>query len=580
MTVTSINESESPRTAVTYSAQTVSTAPSVTNVAIVNNADIADTITVKNTSKGAIIKVYNAESGGDLLGTATATGTSVIISTDQVGVSAGSVYLTATTTGKTESARTAVSYTAESASDAIQSGNVKTVNNSGAADTITITGLSSGDVVKVYKAATGGTYISTTTATGTLSTVISISQFGTSSGSVYLTVTTSGKTESSRTQISYLAESAAPASSQVSIVNNAGISDTITVIGINAGDIVNVYSDSAGKTMLGTTTVSSGSNSVSITVSQLSSAAGYIYISVINNGCAESSLTKASYLAEQTTDAPDEGNIYVENNAGTSDTITVNNLNSGDVVKVYNASTDGDLLGKATVASGSTSATVTIAELGTSSGSVYVSVKTKGKLESNKTEVCYSAESQSTAPYSGYITVENNVSISDTVIVTGVNATDLVKVYNASSAGTLLGYTTVTSGSTSVKISISQLGSGVGAVYVSVTEVGKTESNRTKADYAAETQTNAVSLSNVTVINNISGTADKITITGLALNDVIQVYDLASDGSLLGSAVASASGTVTISVPQLGASAGSVYITCTGSGKSESDRLKVSYASE
>ncbi len=580
LTVTSTNESESPRTAVTYSAQTVSTAPTASNVTIVNNADIADTITVKNTSKGAIIKVYNASSSGDLLGTATATGTSVAISIDQVGESAGSVYMTATTTGKTESARTAVSYTAESASDAIQSGNVKTVNNSGAADTITITGLSSGDVVKVYKTSSSTTAISTTTATGTLSTVISISQFGTSAGSVYLTVTTSGKMESSKTQIDYLAESTAPTSSQVSIVNNAGISDTITVSGINASDIVNVYSDSAGKTVLGTATASSGSTTAAITVSQLSSAAGYVYISVIDSGCAESSLTKVSYLAEQTTDAPDEGNIYVENNAGTSDTITVSNLNVGDVVKVYSAASNGDLRGKATVVSGSTSATVTIAELGTSSGSVFVSVKTKGKLESGTTEVCYSAESQSTAPYSGFITVVNNVYISDTVTVTGLKATDLVKVYNAASAGTMLGYTTVTSGSTSVNILISQLGTGVGAVYVSVTEVGKTESNRTEADYVAETQTNAVSLASVSVINNTAGTADKITITGLTLNDVIQVYDQASDGNLLGTAVASSSGSVTISVPQLGASAGSVYITCTSSGKSESDRLKASYASE
>ncbi len=579
VTVTNSKKSESARTAVSYSSQSVSTAPSASDVTIVNNADLSDKLTIKNLNSGTIINVYDSETNGTLLGTATSSGTSVTITVDQLGAAAGSVYITATTTGKTESARTKVDYEAESASEALNSGNVKIVNNSGASDTISITGLANGDIVKIYKTSSGVDYIATATATGDLTTTISISQLGTSSGSIYVSVTTSGKTESARTEIEYAAESTAPLASSVTVVNNAGISDTITVANLSSGDLVNVYSDATGSTLIGTASVSSGASSVTITVSQLSTTSGYVYVSVTNSGLAESSLTKVSYLAEKTTDAPDEGDIYIVNNAsGTSDTVTVYNLSVGDVVKVYNS--EGTVLGKATVLSGSTSATVTISDLGSASGSVFVSVKTKGKYESKTTEIIYSGESQSAAPYAGSISIVNNVSIADTITVSDLNPTDLVKVYSSTTATTCLGYSAVNSGSTSVTISIPQLGTAAGKLYISVTRDGKTESARTEADYAAESQSSEVSLSSVAVANNATGTADTITVTGLSAGSVIQVYDLLTGGTLLGSATASEEGTVTISVAQLGASAGSVYVSCTEIGKSESARTKVNYAAE
>ncbi len=392
VTVTSTNESESTRTAVTYSPQAVTSAPSASDITIINNAIIADTITVKNISSGMVINIYDAETGGNLLGTATSNSTTVTVSIDQLGASDGSVYISATSTGKTESTRKEANYVAESASDTILTGNVTIVNSSGTADTITITGLSSGDVIKVYKASSGGTAITTATATGSLTTILTVLQIGTSSGSVYISVTSKGKTESSRTVVDYVAESTAPLVSNLTIVNNAGISDTITVTGLTSGDIVSVYNAASSGTLLGSAQVSASSTSATISVSQLSSSAGYVYISVTNSGCAESSLTKVSYLAEQTTDAPDDAEIVIVNNAASiSDTVTVNNLVAGDLIKVYDAATSGNLLGKATVASGSTSATVTISELGTSAGSVYVSLKNKGKLESSTTEAGFVA---------------------------------------------------------------------------------------------------------------------------------------------------------------------------------------------
>lgn len=578
LTVTSTNCSESTRSAVTYSAQTVSTAPQAADVTIVNNAALSDTVTLKGLNIGTIVNVYDAASAGTLLGSATAASSaSTVVSIDQLGKGTGSVYVTLTTSGKTESARTQVTYAAESASAVISAGNVTIVNYAGAADTISITGLSSGDVVRVYKDSSITEPLASSTASGNLSTTLTIQQLGVSSGSVYLTVTTSGKTESGRTAVTYVAESKSPLVSNVSVVNNAAISDSIAVSGLTTGDTVNIYSDSAGKVLIGTASVSSNSTAVTISVTQLSTSAGYLYITITNSGCAESALTKISYLAEQTTDAPADGDIYIVNNAtGTPDTVTVYNLSSGDVVKVYD--TSANLLGKVT-ASG-TSAVVSISDLGSTEGNVSVTKTSRGKNESDDTSVSYAAESQSAAPYVGNVSVANNVALSDTIVVTGLNAGNLVKVYVASSNSyQCIGYTTVLSGSTSATISISQLGAAAGTIYVSVTESGKTESPAIAVDYPGESQSNSVILANVAIVNNPSGTSDTITVSGLHSGDVIQVFDQAANGNLLGTAVATSSGTVTINV-RLGESAGSVYVSCTTIGKSESELLKINYAAE
>ena len=578
VTVTSVNEAESTATAVSYSAQTVSTAPAPSDCTIVNNAGVSDTITLKNTTSGTVLCVYDAPSGGGVLGSATAAGMSVTISVEQLGTGAGTVYISAQTKGKTESLRTAVGFLAESASDPIQSGNVTVTNNSGASDTIIISGLSNGDVVMAYRNAVGGAAIAAATATGSLATTMTVTQLGTSHGVIWLTVTTGGKTESDRTEIDYLAESAAPKAGDVTIVNNAGISDTITVGELTVGDTVYVYSAASGGTLLGSAAVSSGST-VKISIPQLSAAAGYVYIAVANSGLAQSALTKTSYLAEQKTTMPDDGDIFVTNNVDMDDTVTVSNLSAGDTVKIYDSASKDAQLGKATVTAGGTGVTISVDDLGAEAGDIYVTKKSPGMLESDVTEVYYYAESQSSAPYIGSITVVNNKSLADTVTVTGLNPRDLVKVYDLAASGTCLGYAAVPAGGTSITISVAQLGSGSGTIYLSVTEQGKTESDRTAVDYVGESVSNAVDVTNVTVVNNPADTADTVTITGLSGGDLIQVYDTASGGNLLVSATASA-GSLTVSIPQIGASAGSIYIARTSSGKAVSERVQVNFAAE
>ncbi|MGN7359288.1 hypothetical protein ACTHPF_16255 [Paenibacillus sp. SAF-054] len=201
-----------------------------------------------------------------------------------------------------------------------------------------------------------------------------------------------------------------------------------------------------------------------------------------------STVTGSLSVSRVATTAPAVGNITVNNNYNSDDTVAVTGLTPGDVVKVYTSAAKTTLLGSATVAAGQTNATVTVNQLGASAGNVYVTVTSTGKGESVATVKPYAAEVvQSTAPAASSITVTNNpVGTPDTVEVTGLVAGDVVKVYATSSATTALGQATVASGDTSATVSIAQLGTADGDVWVSVTKVDQAESTRTVKAYSAE----------------------------------------------------------------------------------------------
>jgi hypothetical protein len=91
--------------------------------------------------------------------------------------------------------------------------------------------------------------------------------------------------------------------------------------------------------------------------------------------------------------SPDVNNIDIVNNlTPTTDTVTVKALNAGDVIKVYDSPTGGNLLSSATVPFGQTSVTASVYQLGTTAGQVYVSTTSTGKTESTRTAKAYEAE--------------------------------------------------------------------------------------------------------------------------------------------------------------------------------------------
>ncbi|WP_218276424.1 hypothetical protein, partial [Pseudomonas sp. FW305-BF6] len=77
-------------------------------------------------------------------------------------------------------------------------------------------------------------------------------------------------------------------------------------------------------------------------------------------------------------------------------TVVVAGLVEGDLVTIYNAVTGGTVLGSSTVGAGETTKTFNITQLGAGAGSVYVTVKKDGKLESTRTAKSYTSETSPT----------------------------------------------------------------------------------------------------------------------------------------------------------------------------------------
>lgn len=577
---------ESDRVKVEYSAEGVAASISAANVTVTNNSGSNDTVKIKGLSSGDIIKVYDAVSGGNQIGTGTVSSSlsELTITISQLGTTAGSIYVTSKSKGKYESSRIKVDFAAEEGTDPVSTDNVIIVNNSGKSDTVRVLSLTTADVVRVYDSATDGNLLGSATAsTSTAEATITIAQLGKTSGSVYISITGKGKAESSRKEAKYLAEPISDTidSYNITIVNNpAGKSDTVTVSNLTSGDIAKVYDAASSGTLLGSATASSSRTEVTISITQLGTSDGYVYVSVTGSYKNESGRIKVEYSAETETDSSSEDSITVTNNVvGTADTVEVTDLTGGDLVKVYSLASGGKLLGSATVADAGSYVTVSITQLGTSAGSVYVSVTGESKLESGRVQVDYAAESSSTAISSDNIAVTNNAGTADTVEVTGLTEKDVVKVYSAAKGGSTLGSATVASYGTYATVTISQLGTAAGSIYVSVTSDNKTESSRTKAEYTAEPQSGSANTDNIIVTNN-AGASDTVQVTGLTTDDLVKVYDAAKGGNLYGSATVSSGTTVTITISQLGTTGGSIYVSITGDNKLEGDRTAVEYSAE
>lgn len=74
------------------------------------------------------------------------------------------------------------------------------------------------------------------------------------------------------------------------------------------------------------------------------------------------------------------------------DEIEITNLTAGDKVKVYRTKTGTEVLAQQTVPEGQTSVKLKVEELGREAGSIFVSVTSEGKEESELTEVQYNKE--------------------------------------------------------------------------------------------------------------------------------------------------------------------------------------------
>jgi hypothetical protein len=207
------------------------------------------------------------------------------------------------TGGGNESSRTPVTYAPEITASAPSATQIIVFNNYNAADTVTVTGLSAGDIVTVYASLKGEVPLATATANAEGTAAISLDDglFSPNGGKIYVTVKTADANESARTPVSYPKEawSEVPKPSQVSVVNNYNDSDIITVTGLSAGDTVTVYASSSGTEVLGSAVADAeGTAEVTLSDGILSPKGGRIFITVKGSEANESKRASINYPKE------------------------------------------------------------------------------------------------------------------------------------------------------------------------------------------------------------------------------------------------------------------------------------------
>ncbi|MFF2856886.1 hypothetical protein [Peribacillus sp. NPDC058002] len=204
-------------------------------------------------------------------------------------------------------------------------------------------------------------------------------------GRYYISVNDYTNTRNHKYQLAVKVPTPSISSKSVQITNYVGKSDSVKVSALAKGDVVKLF-DSKGKLFATSKPVSGSSTTFSI--KQLGKNAGFIYVSNTKSGMLESSRVKVSFKAEPKTPKPSASNIMIKNNKGKSDTVIVKGLKKSDVVKLYSSS--GKYLSSKT--STSSSATLTVKQLGKGSGSVYVTVTRPGMNESDKVKKTFKAE--------------------------------------------------------------------------------------------------------------------------------------------------------------------------------------------
>jgi hypothetical protein len=584
ITVTSPGKQESDKTTKDYSDEVETDPLSVLDIAVTNNPVIPDTVVVENLQPGETIKVYRV---GEVkvLGSATvATGrTTATVSIPQLGKGGGSIDVTVTTPGCSESAPVTVDYIGESSTSAPKDDQITVQNNAYPGDTVTVTGLKEGSIVKLYRFGSTKLLGTATVAAGSSEATVTVQQLGEDITKIDITVTAPGMGESDIVTKVYENEQALKAGKLsdefITITNNASIADTVLVENLKAGDVIKVYNNDLREKLLGTATVQAGKNSTLVNIPQIGTLDGKVYVTVTSLGTTESDATEKTYGAEATTDNLSVDDITITNNTGASDTVSIDNLNAKDIVKVYSDEKRSKVLGTATVATGKTNALVTIPQIGQEEGMLFVTVTSPGMAESQGIGKWFAAEGRTDTPSVYDITVLNNVGKPDTINVEGLEPGDTVKVYNSLTGGKVLGTSKVATGKNDATVSIAQLGQDQGSIYVSVTSAGRIESDRTEVTFDAEPKSDKPDLRDLSIENN-KLSADIVRLQNLTAGDVVKVYRDDKKLKLLGTAtVAAGQSDAAVNVSQLGNNV-LVYVTVTTLGKSESNVQEVNSGSE
>lgn len=551
VTIKKVGKAESKRATVYYPAEIVSVIPADAIIKVTNNYDAIDYVDVSGLTDGDIVSVYNSPVsllpiGSDTVGPG-ATTASASIAKDVLLAAGGKVYVTVTSVGANESSRKIVTYLKEDANKALSSGQITIVNNYNTSDTVLVSGLAVGDVIKIYTTLTSPLWIeSDTAATDTLLFTLSSQLPSAKGGNIYVTITTSAAGESPRASVRYSAEpvTSPPVAKDINVVNNYRASDTVFVPGIQEYDEVRVYTSMTGGTEIGLVSVNAGETSATVLIAddadkKLSATGGKIYVSVKSTVANESARVLVLYSAEATALAPDVNDIVVTNNFNIEDTILVSGLGTDYVVTVYSALTGTTVIDSGTVGDGETTIEFTLpaGKLSSAGGKIYVSVKYPLSNEGPRRMVIYASEKTPT-PDAKTVTIVNNYYIEgditsyDLVSIPGVVVGDKINIYKASGGiSTWVDTVTITTDGTA-DIVIDQLGSKSGKIYITLTKEDKVESARIGVPFLSEPVTSALPASKIIVTNNYT-MEDVVTVIGLVEDQIITVYTSTTGSTIL-----------------------------------------------
>lgn len=184
----------------------------------------------------------------------------------------------------------------KSLSEPLKSNQIQTQNNLGINDHVSVSGIASGDEVRLFN--TQGKLIAEKKATG--KSVMVPLNLGSTSGKIGVSVTRSGKRESTRTTVAFKGEaSQALMQKQVQIVNAAPpTKDSIRILnGLKKGDVLRVYN--AKGALIGTGMAQA--TSLTLEVNQLGVTNGSVGLTIQHPNMEQSARTMVSYAAEPTT---------------------------------------------------------------------------------------------------------------------------------------------------------------------------------------------------------------------------------------------------------------------------------------
>ena len=435
---------------------------------------------------------------------------------------------------------------------------VKTVNNVTLKDLVEVDKLAAKDVVKVYDKATGGSVIGTATARAAGKASVTITNGFGELKEVYVTITSEGKDESAVSEAIEVVEetqTTKPDASKITVSNALEKkSDTVTVLGVKAKDVVNVYSDDK-KTVIGTAKVSkAGAAVVKITAgfdeTITSEKTQTIYVSVTSDNEKESEQQEVTVEAEATSAAPEKEKITVVNGLDKkSDTVKVTGLEANAVVTVYTkegTGTDAKYTKLATGKASKTGEALIKVTAGfdekitaDAKGTIGVTVAKAGEKESAKTDVEVGPEEITTLAEAS-LSFTNNVDIADTLKVAGVEAKDIVKVYEGDSVVA----TATAKAAGELVVTLKKQFKAADTVKVTRTKVGAKESDKVTVTVGAEPKTTTGAIITNNIAFNDNGTAvATVTIVGAKAKSKYTVY---SGTSVVGTATASKAGVLDI----------------------------------